>query len=148
MRAWGPNKLKCTRKFTSRLTLRPGGSTFHGLLDIALGPLKRGGYNTNYGPWKATKWSLTPNNVIVSWWDPELPTIQIILKNFVAVPQHGPLPLHTKVRGLINDKIGFLYPKVQLWDDFQGPLDDHGHNRDCTLLKIHRLGWLNTIEKA
>ena len=52
-----------------------------------------------------------------------------IVSNYVVVPQHGPLPLYSKLEGPIDCKLNFLiFFMVWPLDNFQGALDFHGHN--------------------
>ena len=88
---------------------------FHDVPDIALGlEAKRGGSNIKPRTMESTKFSLAPRNIISPWWG----------QTYGAVLQHGPLSRKTKFEG---PWIGFLVFTVWPLDDFQGPLDFHGH---------------------
>lgn len=100
-------------------------------------PMKKEvGLMQNQEPWQAIQLPLAPTNTI-------MPTIPNSCRTnhhphspitYVAVPQHGPLPLPTKLDDPSNPKTGFLVPTVAR------PLDDGSFKRPLTFLTVPALG--------
>ena len=84
------------------------------------GPSKKGGFNAKLRACQPIKMALTLQNSTLPWWAPKP-------KKCVAVSQHGPLSLYSKLQDPSMAKLNPCFPWYGLQVIYKGPLHFHGH---------------------